>query len=1044
MILLRVLLIFMLMTVGAQGNEQNTFEQDLAPIEQGCQKLTITEAGFNMSPKIQFKDLNINLYDLGISNYGLFHFCHHTPQLGELIINQPFAQSAPSILSEVITGELATAEILYSKAIISLNQKDPSGVEQAVQSGRMFLHIGMSERGAEAFTLGAKIAARFTNTKEATKLYHEAAELWSKTENKRMQSIVLNDLGRSLHYLGNFDDEVLQLHQALKIAAELNDEWLMAVIKNNICLNLHDSGALDQVIECYEDVLKVSERLKDHKRMARTMNNIGGYHADLGNSKEALLWFSQAQKSYLIAEDHGGAAIAQSNQANQLITQGKYQEAIQRLHESEKVLSQLASENHRFSRLYLQEAGWAEYLIGTAFSRAGEKRSAKQFLRQAIGKLSDESGKPLNMKNWLAAHLNLFDIYLQNGESQQALKLFTSIENSVMETDQAVFQVKYLLKLTDLYQATQEHVKSLEVAILANDIASTTDSPYLVALTEYALGVAYARKDHKKGLAYLRQANEFIADIDPHRSAIIQVEMAAIELELRHHKNSQSHIDEAVNLIHQLGSYVHDHNLRVSILSTWKKLVDIETSIHLTSTEKPSKTAIKSAYMANSRFNRMPLLIGDENRFQAGTSTSLIQSELQVKLNTRLQLLEEEPDSEFIKLLNNEIDLLNAQMMVSSAAQNTIQFKDSVSQDKRDIQSLVHANETLLRFWFSENKSLLWVISNSEINLYFLPSQTIIKSELQSASDMLANPSSPDIRQILNNIANLLKVQEWSPLIDTERLLIEPNGIIENFPLEILPLNIGKDQLLLDRYYISYHRSIYLRSPEHNEEIKLNHVSVFADPVSGLLDERISNSFNENRQNIIPDAAVNFSRLRGSRQEALTIQKIIGNNVAVFLGFEATRPTFLNQVERAGVIHVASHTYQDPENPVTSGIILSRFDDQGRPIDGTINFNGIIGRNIEADLVVLSACETAVGITQGIQGTFGLKRAFLEAGASQVISTSWPINDRLTQQLMEKFYHHLIHTTQAPALALTLAKREVKSIKRYSHPHHWSGFMVSQ
>jgi len=90
---------------------------------------------------------------------------------------------------------------------------------------------------------------------------------------------------------------------------------------------------------------------------------------------------------------------------------------------------------------------------------------------------------------------------------------------------------------------------------------------------------------------------------------------------------------------------------------------------------------------------------------------------------------------------------------------------------------------------------------------------------------------------------------------------------------------------------------------------------------------------------------------------------------------------------------------------------------------------------------VLSACETAGGRVTTGEGTLGLTAAFLSAGVPVVVSSLWPIDDRVTATLMRSFYHHLARG-EAVATALRLAQLELARSRKYSHPFFWAGFTV--
>jgi CHAT domain-containing protein len=126
--------------------------------------------------------------------------------------------------------------------------------------------------------------------------------------------------------------------------------------------------------------------------------------------------------------------------------------------------------------------------------------------------------------------------------------------------------------------------------------------------------------------------------------------------------------------------------------------------------------------------------------------------------------------------------------------------------------------------------------------------------------------------------------------------------------------------------------------------------------------------------------------------------------------------------------------------PELSGIVLSLVNEKGLPQDGFLRVQDIAGLHVDADLVVLSACETAVGHILRGEGIIGLVTAFLRAGASGVIASKWKVDDIATQQLMEEFYRGLFLRGMDSAAALRAAQVSLWKRKRTQAPFYWGAF----
>jgi CHAT domain-containing protein len=141
-------------------------------------------------------------------------------------------------------------------------------------------------------------------------------------------------------------------------------------------------------------------------------------------------------------------------------------------------------------------------------------------------------------------------------------------------------------------------------------------------------------------------------------------------------------------------------------------------------------------------------------------------------------------------------------------------------------------------------------------------------------------------------------------------------------------------------------------------------------------------------------------------------------------------------------VHFATHAVSDSEHPERSGLVLSLFDRHGQPQNGFLGLEQIYGLNLPADLVGLSACDTALGRDIGGEGLVGLVRGFMYAGATRVMASLWSVDDEVTAQLMAHFYQHLEQEGLSPAAALRAAQIEIRKESRWSAPYYWAAFQI--
>ncbi|HEY4564851.1 MAG TPA: CHAT domain-containing protein, partial [Thermoanaerobaculia bacterium] len=159
-------------------------------------------------------------------------------------------------------------------------------------------------------------------------------------------------------------------------------------------------------------------------------------------------------------------------------------------------------------------------------------------------------------------------------------------------------------------------------------------------------------------------------------------------------------------------------------------------------------------------------------------------------------------------------------------------------------------------------------------------------------------------------------------------------------------------------------------------------------------------------------------------------------------GFAATRQMVARGALRGfRILHFATHSILDDRQPLLSSLALSRLDSTGRQVEGDLTASEIYDLNLPAELVVLSACDTALGREVPGEGLVsGLPRAFLYAGAFRVVVSLWPVEDLPTRDLMKRFYHGLFAEGLAPAQALQEAQRALRQAGR--RPHEWAGFVL--
>ena len=188
----------------------------------------------------------------------------------------------------------------------------------------------------------------------------------------------------------------------------------------------------------------------------------------------------------------------------------------------------------------------------------------------------------------------------------------------------------------------------------------------------------------------------------------------------------------------------------------------------------------------------------------------------------------------------------------------------------------------------------------------------------------------------------------------------------------------------------------------------------------------------------------NFPRLPFSRREAEAIVAKAGEPRSLkALDFTASRETvFSTKLDQYRIIHFATHAILNSQHPALSGIVLSLYDEQGRPIDGFVRAPEIYNFKLNADLVVLSGCRTALGSEIKGEGLVGLTRGFMYAGTARVVASLWDVRDEATSELMSRFYERMFKDRMKPAAALRAAQVSMWRERRWSAPYFWASFIL--
>jgi CHAT domain-containing protein len=417
--------------------------------------------------------------------------------------------------------------------------------------------------------------------------------------------------------------------------------------------------------------------------------------------------------------------------------------------------------------------------------------------------------------------------------------------------------------------------------------------------------------------------------------------------------------------------------------------------------------------------------------------------------------------------LNKKLD--EYQILQENVRQKNPQFS-AINQPKdfslTEAQDLLDDETAILEFALGEQQSYVFVIRKNAFKLAKLPAKDALGEDVRAfymaltdrdakTDDTITESSKVLSRKILAPVAADLK--------DIKQLVVIADGALQLIPFSALTLapEAGYEPLAAAIEIVnapSFSSLVFqgenkARRQKSSEKL----LAVFADPIFQEDDERFSieksarpktatiKDNSDNLAQVLRDFGLErLARLPFSGVEARAIGKFAPERTVLALGADASRQKFLRgDFNSYRILHFATHGFLDQQNPELSGLVLSLYDEKRNSQNGFLRVIDLYSLHLNTDLVVLSACQTALGKEIDGEGIVGLTRGFMYAGASGVVSSLWKVEDRATAELMKIFYRKMLVENQTPASALRAAQNELRKIPRFKNPRFWSGFTLN-
>jgi CHAT domain-containing protein len=865
--------------------------------------------------------------------------------------------------------------------------------------------------------------------------------------------------------------EPLEQAQTLWRAAENPFEEEEAT--GNLC-NLEGTvGPLRESLACYEKNLAFFQVRGVGNKEASIRFNLGRLHDLLGEPDEALACYGKALALQQSSGDSAAEADTLIHMAVVHRTLGEWQEALSLYDRARTLLAPLGDEARE--NLLLNN-------VGFLYSATGNPQRALAYFAKSLA----VNVKLRNVPGQIVSLNNLGTAWRTSGNSAKALELHGRALALARSEGNAVLEASSRQRLAEVHLDRSEAAGALREIEAALPVLREKGGPRTQAealnLEGRALTLAGRAKEARPVLQDALTRRRELRDRAGEAETLYSLALA--ERSLGQTADALSHADEAVTGIEKLRTGFLSTDLRASFLATRRRAFSLLIDLLMDQDARdPGKGYDQQAFAVSERARARSLL--DVLRAGSGGPSGPVPAALVEQRTSLLRSLSAKIEQgrlqrgERAEALQRQIeadivDLERVEAEIRSQAPRFEAFSAPKPVGVNEISSWLEPGTTLLEYSLGEGRSFLWAIADGRLQSFILPDQKEIETLARQVYEEMSRPASERIRrgEAAARLSRLLLGPLWSGSGATRlrRLIVVPDGALGILPFAALPVpEPGKSWQSPKDFLVEHLEVVYIPSATtlgaqrqwlERRTRATKRAAVLADPVFDVHDPRLTsllptrNQVSRKPAGKKPAAAIGprgagdsdpseaLERLPSTRAEAEAISALAPGQVWLSLGLEANRDAVLSgRLRDFRILHFATHATADSRNPELSGLFLSQVDAEGHPQQGFLGLSDIYQLDLEADLVVLSGCRTALGKEVRGEGVMGLTRGFQYAGVPQVVASLWRVQDRATAELMIHFYQAMWRRGGlSPAAALHEAQKAI--LRRYRDPYLWAGFVL--
>ena len=743
-------------------------------------------------------------------------------------------------------------------------------------------------------------------------------------------------------------------------------------------------GELKKALDTFGRSLVIVTNGKPQDK-ANILSYIGQTYHKLGQDTKAVSSYEQAIAIFKQTGDKTNEGITLSNIGLSYQSLGQYSKALKFYQQGLAIFKQVGNKSP--DSLARNGEGTTLTYIGGLYKSLGEYPKALRFLEQGLAitkEVRNRSGEGIALRN-------IGEVYDDLQQYPKAISFLQPALKIAKQDRDRFEEATALLSLGVLYNNQKQETKALNFYQQVLTISQKLGYRRIEGATLHEMGTVYEDlKQYPKALKLYQQ-------------------VLAITIEQQHPPAEALTRTSLGRALLETGQAAAATKMLLTAINIWESL-------------RPGLTDVYKVSIFES---------------QAQTYLQLQQALIaQGKINSALEIAERGRSKAFVELLTSRLSP-NSKIPPTIKPLTINQIQLLAKKQKATLVEYSIISDKLLYIWVVQPTG---VVSFKQVNLTSTPLTELVSSSRKSLG--LRG------RGITN--ASVDAVPQVSKLKQLHKLLIEP--IAKSLPTDpnqrvifipqnellLVPFPALKDQN--NNYLIEKHNILTAPAIQVLQLTSERRERLGGDTFASLQGKDALVVGNPIMPSIITKSGEKpqqLPTLPGAEAEAIEVAKLL--KTKPMTGKVATKASILQQMNKARIIHLATHGLLDDFKGLgVPGAIALAPDNTGQINDGLLTADEILNLNLNAVLVVLSACDTGEGRITG-DGVVGLSRSLISAGASSVIVSLWAVSDDSTEFLMTKFYENL---QQNPDQAVALRNAMLTTMKEYSRPLDWAAFTL--